>query len=476
MMQNINKLKPLALLCCVVLTSCALASHDDAPVKQLSQQDIVLPKDARLTGMQWPSSQWWQNYNDPQLNALIDRALKNSPTIAEAHARVAQAKSDVSLVQSGTQLQVGAMAEINQAHVSSNGYLGPFAEDRPVLGTTGPWYTEGIVGLNATLNIDLWGENRDRLDAVIGVENAHKLEEKAVSLEISADVAQLYYGIQTTLQVNDLLEKLHKEEAFALQAHQARSARGLESTADAESAKVMLLTIEQQLSKVKQQRVALRESLRALRGGGELAEIHAAPLPVAQTTLPASLNYQLLAHRPDLQAANWYVQASMKQIDAAKAAFYPKFDIKAFFGVDALHLDDLFSHGSQQANIIPGLYLPIFSGGQLEANLDKTRHQRDMIIAKYNQAVLAAVKDVVTEGSALQSLQEEKTLQGEKVSAAGFAANNATARYQRGLISQAQASQAQSAWILEQITQVEMQGRLVSHDIVLNKALGGGKV
>lgn len=475
-MRNINKLKPLALLCCVLLTSCGWADHDDAPVTQLSQQDIVLPKDLSLSGKQWPSAQWWQSYSDPQLNSLIERALKNAPTMAQAHARVAQAKSDVSLVQSGTQLKVGAMAEINEAHVSSNGYLGPFAEDRPVLGTSGPWYTEGIVGLNATLNLDLWGENRDRLEAIVGVETAHKLEEKAVSLEISADVAQLYYGIQTTLQVSDLLETLHKEEAFALQAHQARSARGLESKADAESAKLRLLTIEQQQSKVKQQRVALRESLRALSGGGNLPEIHAAPLPVAQTTLPASLNYQLLARRPDLQAANEYVQASMKQIDAAKAAFYPKFDIKAFFGVDALHLDDLFDHGSQQANIVPGLYLPIFSGGQLEANLDKTRHQRDMIIAKYNQAVLAAVKDVVTEGSELQSLQEEQQLQSEKVTAAGFSAKSATARFQRGLISEAQASQAQSAWIMQQINQVEMQGRLVSHDIVLNKALGGGKV
>ncbi|WP_258998717.1 efflux transporter outer membrane subunit [Scandinavium goeteborgense] len=474
--NSVNQVKPLALLCCILLAACAPMKDENTSVKALSQQEIVLPNDIKMTAQQWPDSTWWRHYNDPQLNALIDRALQKSPSIALAHSRVAQARSDVALIASGTQLKVNAMAEINEAHISSNGYLGPFAEDRPMLGTSGPWYTEGIVGLGATLNIDLWGEHRDRLDAVMGVENAHKLEEKAVQLEISADVAQLYYGIQTNYQVTQRLEKLKQSETFVLNSHEARAARGLESTADAEMAKAMLLTIEQQLSMAKQQHVAFRESLRALIGGGELADFKPMPLPVAQTQLPSSLNYQLLARRPDLQAAHWYVQSSMKQIDAAKAAFYPTFNIKAFFGFDALHMNDLFDHASQQANIVPGLYLPIFSGGQLEANLDKTRHQRDMLISQYNQAVLTAVKDVVVTGSALQSLQEEQALQDEKVSSAAAGMNNAQARFKRGLISEAMANEAQRQWLGEQIKQIEMQGRLVSQDIVLNKALGGGKV
>lgn len=475
-LKRVYSLKPLALICCALLAACAPMKDEKTTVQAIQQQEIVLPQDAKLTAQQWPDATWWKHYNDPQLNALIDHALQHSPSIALAHARVAQARADVALIESGTQLKVNAMAEVNEAHISSNGYLGPFSQDHPALGTTGPWYTEGIVGLGATLDIDLWGEHRDRLDAILGAENAHKLEEKAVQLEISADVAQLYYGIQTNYQVTQRLEKLKQSETFVLNSHEARAARGLESHSDAEMAKSMLLTIDQQLSMAKQQRVAFRESLRALSGGGELAEIAARPLPVAQTQLPSSLNYQLLARRPDLQAAHWYVQSSMKQIDAAKAAFYPKFDIKAFFGFDALHMNDLFDHASQQTNIVPGLYLPLFSGGQLEANLDKTRHQRDMLISQYNQAVLTAVKDVVVTGSALQSLQEEQVLQDEKVSSAAAGMNNAQARFQRGLISEAMADEAQRQWLSAQIKQIEMQGQLVSHDILLNKALGGGKV
>ncbi|WP_202301739.1 efflux transporter outer membrane subunit [Dryocola clanedunensis] len=471
----LHKYKPLSVLLCMLLTSCALMNNDDTPLKQIQGSDVVLPADLQLTNASWPQEQWWKTYRDPQLDALIDRAIKNSPSMALAHAKVQQARSDVQLIESGSNLKIFGTASIDRAHVSSNGYLGPFANDRPALGLTGPWYTEGIVGLGATLDIDIWGEHRSQLEAGMGVQNARKLEASAVSLEISADTAQLYYAMQTAGQLIALLEEQKAIESYALQSHEARAARGLESRADAEAAKAHLLTVEQQISSAKQQRVKYRESLRLIVGGGELPELKPVSLPVPSTRLPASLNYQLLARRPDLQAAHWYVKSSMSQIDAAKAAFYPKFDIKAFFGFDALHLDDLFNHASQQINIVPGLYLPIFSGGQLEANLDKTRRQRDIMISQYNQAVLTAVRDVAVVGSEMQSLNEEAELQQQKITAASFTANNAAARFRRGLISKEAASTAGSQLVAEKIKQLTLNSSIVSSDIVLNKALGGGK-
>lgn len=473
--MTLHKYKPLSVLLCMLLTSCALMNNDDTPLKQIQASDVVLPADLQLTNASWPQEQWWKTYRDPQLDALIDRAIINSPSMALAHAKVQQARSDVQLIESGSNLKIFGTASIDRAHVSSNGYLGPFANDRPALGLTGPWYTEGIVGLGATLDIDIWGEHRSQLEAGMGVQNARKLEESAVSLEISADTAQLYYAMQTASQLIALLEEQKAIESYALQSHEARAARGLESRANAEAAKTHLLTVEQQISSAKQQRVKYRESLRLIVGGGELPELKPVSLPVPSTRLPASLNYQLLARRPDLQAAHWYVKSSMSQIDAAKAAFYPKFDIKAFFGFDALHLDDLFNHASQQINIVPGLYLPIFSGGQLEANLDKTRRQRDIMISQYNQAVLTAVRDVAVVGSEMQSLNEEAELQQQKITAASFTANNAAARFKRGLISKEAASTAGSQLVAEKIKQLTLNSSIVSSDIVLNKALGGGK-
>jgi outer membrane protein TolC len=69
---------------------------------------------------------------------------------------------------------------------------------------------------------------------------------------------------------------------------------------------------------------------------------------------PDSLSFELLARRPDLQALRGYVSASMSQVDAAKAAFYPHFDIKAFWGYNALSVGDLFKSSSSRSTCCPG--------------------------------------------------------------------------------------------------------------------------
>lgn len=116
----------------------------------------------------------------------------------------------------------------------------------------------------------------------------------------------------------------------------------------------------------------------------------------------------------------WYVQASLDQVDSARALFYPSFDIKAFFGLDAIHLDTLFKKTSRQFNFIPGLKLPLFDGGRLNANLEGTRAASNMMIERYNQSVLNAVRDVAVNGTRLQTLNDEREMQAERVEATRF--------------------------------------------------------
>ncbi|MEJ0004135.1 MAG: MdtP family multidrug efflux transporter outer membrane subunit [Pararobbsia sp.] len=427
----------LAGLACA-LAGCALIHHDGAPYTPIAADDIRLADDIHLARDGWPSANWWTGYGDAQLDALIDRALAGSPTMVIARTRVAQAKSDVELVKAGSNLQVVALGLLDREHVSANGVLGPFAMNDPALGFTGPWYTEGIVGLGASLNLDIWGKQRAQVAAALGVQNARLAETSAVELEISTDVAQLYYGIQTTYQLIGLLEASQQVATFAIDAHAARAARGLESQTSVETAHAHQLAVQRQIVNARTQVKQFRESLRALIGAGadDLPDIAPVPLPAARAILPSTLSYELLARRPDLQAMRWYVQASFDRIDAAKAAFYPDFDIKAFFGVDALHLADLFTHASQQINFIPGLYLPIFDGGRLNANLGGARTASNLLIEQYNQAVLDAVRDVAQTGNRLQDLNTEAQLQMQKVQAVSFARDSAEAHYRRGLADQ----------------------------------------
>jgi multidrug efflux system outer membrane protein len=457
-------------------SSCARMHDPGKPLAEIDPRNIRLSDDIHLAREGWPSARWWTRFDDSQLDALIERSLAGSPTIVAARMRVSQARAQVELTRAGSNLQVVALAAIDQDHVSSQGFLGPYALKLPQIGANGPWYTEGLVGIGASLDIDIWGRQRSAIQAAIGVQNAHLAEEAVVELAMSTEVSVMYFGIQTNYSEIALLAESRESAAFSVETHAARAARGLEAQTQTAQARMQLLSIDLRIASASGQIQRFREALRALTGAGpdELGVIEPVPLPQPQAALPAVLSYELLARRPDLQALRWYVESSLDRIEAAKAAFYPSFDIKAFFGFNALRLTDLFAHGSQQINLIPGLDLPIFDGGRLNANLRGAETLRNILIAQYNQAVLDAVRDVAAAGSRLQEMEVERNIQGAKIDAARFAQRSAEAHYERGLADKLAALQARQPVLEERIALLELQAAQVDAEIALIKALGGG--
>ena len=479
-MTMIRSLSPL-LLCSLlasttVLSGCALIREDASPHQQLAPEQIKLADDIHLASSGWPQAQWWRQFNDPQLAALIDKTLSGSHTLTEAKLREEQAQSQAELLEGGSQLQMAALGMINRQRASANGFLGPYALDAPKLGMDGPYYTQATVGLVAGLNLDLWGEHRSAVAAAIGAQNAAVAETAAVELSLSVAVAQLYYSMQASYQMLDLLEQTRDVIDYAVRAHQSKVAQGLEAKVPYHGARAQMLAVDKQIAAAKGQLKETRESLRALVGAGADTRLDIKPtaLPQVQTGIPATLSYQLLARRPDLQAMRWYVQASLDRVDAARALFYPSFDIKMFFGLDAIHINDLFKGTSRQINFIPGLRLPLFDGGRLNANLKNTRAASNMMIERYNQSVLNAVRDVAINGTRLQTLNDERMMQAERVDATRYTQSAAEAAFGRGLGSRLQATEARLPVLAEQMSLLIIDTQRVIQSIQLIKSLGGG--
>ncbi len=124
---------------------------------------------------------------------------------------------------------------------------------------------------------------------------------------------------------------------------------------------------DQQLADVAGNMKEIEARLMALTNSQSQAlNLHPADLPAVSAQMPNQLGYELLARRPDLQVAHWYIEASLSEVDAAKAAFYPDINLMAFLQQDALHLSDLFRHSAQQMGVTAGLTLPIFDSGTPE--------------------------------------------------------------------------------------------------------------
>lgn len=469
------------LLCAVLsgataLSGCALVRKDSTPHQQLKPESIKLADDIHLASSDWPQAQWWKQFNDPQLDALIQQTLKGSHTLAEARLRAEKARSQADLLEAGSQLQVAALGMLNRQRVSASGFLSPYAMDAPRLGMDGPYYTEATIGLFAGLDLDLWGVHHSAVEAAIGAQNAARAETAAVELSLTTGVAQLYYSMQADYQMLNLLEQTRDVIDYAVQAHQSKVAHGLEAKVPYHGARAQVLAVEKQIVAVQGQLKETRESLRALAGAdaNALPEITPVSLPQVETGIPNTLSYDLLARRPDLQAMRWYVQASLSQVDSARALFYPSFDIKAFFGLDAIHPDQLFKNVSKQINFIPGLRLPLFDGGRLNANLESTRAASNMMIERYNQSVLNAVRDVAINGTRLQTLNDERSMQVDRVEAMRYTRASAEAALKRGLGSRLQATEARLPVLTEEMSLLVLDTRRVIQSIQLIKSLGGG--
>lgn len=479
----LSDLRPAARLDCwlaagalPLLVSCAIIHHDSPPAAMIAPQQIRLADDIHLASEGWPSARWWEQYHDPQLDMLVELALTHAPTLAIAREHVSQASAQVELIRAGSGLQMSALAEADRERVSGHGFLSAYASHDPAIGAFGPWYWTGLVGLAAHYDIDVWGKQRDLVRAAIGEQNARRAEAAQAELELSAGVAQLYYSIQITYANLELLRQLREVRAFELDTRTARHARGLEALTQSADARAQLLAIDQQIAASEEQIVHAREALRSLAGVGpdELPALAPEPLPAPADALPATLSYELLARRPDLQAMRWLVQASFERIDAAKAAFYPSFDITAFFGFNALRMRDLFMHSSQQINFIPGLTLPIFDGGRLNANLHGARTASNTLIEQYDQAVLDAVRDVAQSGSQIDDLDHRAQLQRDRIDALRFASDSAEASYQTGLGDRLTAMQARAPVIEGRLGLVQLTGDEIEAGIVLTRVLGGG--
>ncbi|MEQ6278473.1 multidrug resistance outer membrane protein MdtQ [Kluyvera huaxiensis] len=457
----------------IALAGCA-PSHDiGAPAKQQVPASTVSTDLPAAVQNGWPQSNWWQDYHDAQLNSLITHALANSPDmqIADQRIKLAEAQARMSQADLGPEVDFGGNVE--RQKMSSEGLMGPFATDSD--GNTGPWYTNGTFGLTAGWDLDLWGKNRALVQARIGEVKA-QLAERAQTRELlSSSVARLYWQWQTEAAIQDVLQQIKNEQNNIVTVDTALLEHGITNSAEGAENDINVSKTDEQLADVAGNMKEIEARLMALTNSqSQSLHLRKTALPAVASKMPTTLGYELLARRPDLQEAHWYIEASLSEIDAAKAAFYPDINLMAFLQQDALHLSDLFRHSAQQMGVTAGLTLPIFDSGRLNANLDIASAQSNLSIAKYNKAVVDAVNQVAKTASQVETLMAKNQQQAQVEKDVQRVVNLAQQRKNAGIISGAKVSVAKLPALQERIGAIRLHGQWVDASIQLTSALGGG--
>ncbi len=129
-----------------------------------------------------------------------------------------------------------------------------------------------------------------------------------------------------------------------------------------------------------------------------------ASLPTVSAQLPDNLGYELLARRPDLQVAHWYIEASLSRSGRGESGILSGHQSDGVPAAGCPALKRSFRHSAQQMGVTAGLTLPIFDSGRLNANLDIASAQNSLSIAQYNKAVVDAVNQVAKTASQVETL------------------------------------------------------------------------
>lgn len=454
----------------IALAGCAPSHDTGAPQQQTSSSHVATELPASVKNG-WPQENWWQDYRDPQLNGLIQRALANAPDMQIADRRIRLAEAQARMSQANLGPEMDFSVNVERQKMSSEGLMGPFATDTD--GNTGPWYTNGTFGLTAGWDLDLWGKNRALVKARIGEVKAQMAEQAQTRELLASSVARLYWQWQTEAAVKEVLRQLKDEQNNIVSVDRSLYQRGITNSVEGAQNYINVSKTDQHLADVAGSMKEIEAGLMALTNGqSQGLNLRPAPLPAVSTQMPGELGYELLARGPDLQEAHWYIEASLSEVDAAKAAFYPDINLMGFLQQDALHLGDLFRHSAQQMGLSAGLTLPIFDSGRLNASLDIVSEQNKLSVAKYNKAVVDAVNQVAKASSQVETLMEKNQQQVEKD--ARRMVELAQERMNAGLLPGSKVSMAKLPALEERISALRLHGQWLDASIQLTSALGGG--
>jgi multidrug efflux system outer membrane protein len=458
---------PHALIICgvAVLAGCAIPPRPQAP---------KLTATAPLAGVSetntanWPDHDWWRRYRDDQLDELEARALTSAPTLAVARARFEHALRAVDVAAAEGGFNVGANAQLTRQRLSENGLIPP-----KFLGFT--WYNQGDLGLSFKYDFDFWGRHGAAVAAATDRTRAAAAEREAAAIMVTSAVADAYFGWQATQARLALARELVnlQERAHAIAAARARQ--------EIDPLDVVLQS-DAQLAGAREQVAALagtaeiqRAALAALLGiaPADLPPLQAHALPSASAGLPTDAGLDLIARRADVSASRWRAEAALRDVDVARAAFYPDISLSAMLGLQSIDLGKLFSAGSRVMSIGPALHLPIFDKS-LHARFGVSQAALQAAVADYNAALVDAARDVAAQALTLSQVQARLHEHAAQIVAAENFRKSAQARETRG-IADARPTLAASAEVQRQRdAEIQLDAAALSAEIALTKALGGG--
>jgi multidrug efflux system outer membrane protein len=415
---------------------------------------------------------WWTVFGDQTLNGLEQRAMHDNPNVRAAAQRLVQAQAQLGVVRAGQLPTVNVQAGVSNQRTSAETSTGLALGHRSIEGNN---YT---AGLGFSWELDLWGRVRRIVEAADAQALAAQDDRDGVLLMLSSQVAATYWqlrGLDAELAIlrNALDTRRESQELI-----EARFNAGLSNELDVSRTRIERANAEADLHDAQRQRNTLEHALAVLVGASPSTTLIAASPDTAlpqPPSIPVGLPASLLGQRPDLASSVANLQAFNAQIGVAQGAFYPALNLTGNYGYASENLRNLAQGSARQFSIGPlALSLPVFDAGRNRSNLKLAKARYDEAVANHEGRLLTALREVEDALSDVQERQQQGDVQAQAQQAAARALLVAQARYDRGVSTYLDVTDAQRSTLAADRAAAQIRTQRLLAAVSVARALGGG--
>lgn len=450
-----------------VLTACTLAPRYQQPES---------PAPAAFEGVEaaaatMPAAEigWKEFFPDARLQDLIARALVNNRDLRITTLNVEAARAQYRIQRADLVPGIDAQGTANNQRTPAS--VSPTGES-----TLSRTYSAGASV--SAFELDLFGRVRSLRNAALQQYFAVEENRTAAQLLLVSEVANAWLTLIADQELLKLAEETRNSQKQSFDLTRLRFDQGVSSEIDLHRSEQLWRQAEVDIAQ-QQRRVAQdRNALALLVGEALPAEAVAGPNAIEAQIftheLPAGLPSELLVRRPDVRAAEHSLRAANANIGAARAAFLPSIQLTGFYGNASDDLSALFQAGHTSWSFVPQIRLPIFSGGANLAALDLAQVRKRVEIARYEQSIQVAFREVADALIARSTLADQLRAQEALTRAAETSYRLADMRYRGGVDSHLGALIAQRDMYAAQRQLIETRLAGASNRVRLYQALGGG--
>lgn len=467
---------PVALMVGTLATGCAVGPdyvQPDMPLPPRYQAQAASNMPAEATR---DIATWWTRFGDPQLARFVTLALEQNLDLAQAYARVTQARAGLGATQAALQPSAHVTGQAARAYQSVETPLGQVLNASPGFDRYGNSYENN---LGASWEVDVFGGLRRGREAALADYQASQAGADATRLVVAAQTADIYIVIRGLQSRLDITRRQAKAQQDLLSTLKLLYDKGLAAELQVRQAEGALAQVEAAIPALDMALDTAMNALDVMLGSPpgthrvELADAGAIPSPPAieGTGSPADL----LRRRPDLMVAERRLAASNARIGVAMAEYYPKLSLSGLIGsATVVSGGNLYSSGASQAAGMLGLRWRLFDFGRIDAQIQQARGQEAELLAAYRLATLRATEDVENALSALVNREAQAAVLTKGVASLDRARGASFAAYQKGVVSLIEVLQADDNLLRASDARAQAQVEAARAAVAAFRALGGG--